>query len=137
MTIALRNLFLFLGCFLGPITHISVEEETLEILNNIYPQDNWPYRIPRPFALYQSRFEEVYHNALNLPWLTTMCYELRSRTINERMRLAYSRPQPEFSGRALNQPLNEYGRQTLERVNSLEDLRQTESTPETLSLIHI
>ena len=26
MTIALRNLFLFLGCFLGPITHIAVNE---------------------------------------------------------------------------------------------------------------
>ena len=131
MTIAIRNLFLFLGCFLGPITHISVDENTSEILENIYPQDNWPYRIPRPFALYQSRFEEVYRNALNLPWLTTMHYELRSRTTNERMRLEYLHPQPDFSGRTLNQPLSEYGRQMQERMNSLEDLRQTESTPET------
>ena len=47
------------------------------------------------------------------------------------MRLEYLHPQPEFSGRALNQPLSEYGRQMQERMNSLEDLRQTESTPET------
>ena len=47
------------------------------------------------------------------------------------MRQEYVNSQPEFVNRSISQPLSEYGRHIQNRMNSLEDLRNTASTPET------
>ena len=91
--------------FIGPITHISVSRTLFEILNAIYPLNFWPTQIPRPFARFQSRFEERYRNIDHIPWVVTQPYELRSRTNIERMRQAYQGPQTQT--RSLSPPAQE------------------------------
>ena len=53
----------------------------IDILEALYPINIWPCNIPRPFARFQSDFEEQYRNINNIPWVITQPYALRNKPL--------------------------------------------------------